>query len=119
MKTLTTELVDSGEKRDTRGRRIARKEERLALIAAYEESGLTQRAFANREGVKYCTFTTWLSQHRRGAGGRPKATFAEVSLGEGGGRAPGMIEVVLPDGVIVRGADPETIAVLISKLRRC
>jgi len=52
MKTLQTEVVDTGEKRDTRGRRIATAEEKAALIAAYESSGLTQQAFAKREGVK-------------------------------------------------------------------
>jgi hypothetical protein len=39
MKTLQTEVVDTGEKRDTRGRRIATAEEKAALIAAYEGSG--------------------------------------------------------------------------------
>jgi hypothetical protein len=32
MKTITAELVDAGEKRDKRGRRIARAEERAALL---------------------------------------------------------------------------------------
>ena len=38
MKTLATEVVDTGEKRDTRGRRIVRAEERSALISAYEKA---------------------------------------------------------------------------------
>jgi hypothetical protein len=41
MKTLTTELVDTEQKRDARGRRIERSEQRAALIAAYEQSGLS------------------------------------------------------------------------------
>jgi hypothetical protein len=32
MKTLQTEVVDTGEKRDTRGRRIATAEEKAALM---------------------------------------------------------------------------------------
>jgi hypothetical protein len=43
-------LVNTGEKRDSRGRRIAAADHRAALIAAYEASGLTQREFADREG---------------------------------------------------------------------
>ena len=35
MKTITAEVVDTGQKRDKRGRRIVRVEERVALLAAY------------------------------------------------------------------------------------
>jgi transposase-like protein len=114
MKALTAEVVQSGERRDKRGRRIAAAEERAALIAAYEKSGLTQRAFAEREGVKFCTFTAWLTRHRRG---NAKASFAEVSVGAG--RAAGVIEIALPDGVVVRGGDIEQLVALIGRLRRC
>lgn len=58
--SITTELVETGAKRDGRGRRIATREEKIALIAQYRGSGLTQRAFAEREGVKFSTFTAWL-----------------------------------------------------------
>jgi hypothetical protein len=51
MMTITTELVDTGAKRDGRVRRIATTEEREALVAQYHESGLTQKAFAEREGM--------------------------------------------------------------------
>ena len=52
MKTLaSTEVVESGQRRDTRGRRIIPPEEQAALIAEYEKSGLTQRAFAEREAA--------------------------------------------------------------------
>jgi transposase-like protein len=67
MMTITTELVETGAKRDGRGRRIATQEEREALIAQYRESGLTQKAFAEREGIKFSTFTSWV-QGRRHAG---------------------------------------------------
>jgi transposase len=32
---------------------IQKREERERILAAYDESALTQRAFAKREGVKY------------------------------------------------------------------
>lgn len=113
MTTLTTEVIDTGAKRDTRGRRIATAEEKAALIAAYLNSGLTQRAFAMREGVKFCTFAAWLGRHRRGS---PGGRFAEVDLGRA---ASAGIEITLPDGLVVRGSDVEQLAGLIERLRRC
>lgn len=118
MKTIAAEVVDRGEKQDARGRRIARAEERAALVEAYEKSGLTQRAFAEREGVKYCTFTAWLGRHRRSPQAKPEGAFAQVDLGLGG-RLGGAIEVVMPDGVLVRGHDGGQIAILVAKLRGC
>ncbi len=115
MGAITTEVVETGARRDTRGRRIATAEEKTALIAAYAQSGLTQRAFAQREGVKYCTFAAWLGRHRRETG---RARFAEVDLGRvaGAGLA---LEITLPDGLIVRGTDVEQLALLIGRLRPC
>ncbi len=115
MKTVATEVVDRGEKQDARGRRIAQVNEREALVKAYETSGLTQRAFAEREGVKYCTFTAWLGRHRQG---KRKGAFAQLDLGPASRLAAG-IEVVMPDGVLVRGHDGEQIAALVAKLRGC
>jgi transposase-like protein len=51
MESNEIELVDNGEKRDLVGRRIVSREERERLLAAYDESGLTQRAFARGEGI--------------------------------------------------------------------
>jgi hypothetical protein len=118
MKALMAEVVDTGQKRDRQGRRIERAEHRAALIAAYEKSGLTQRAFAEREGVKFFTFAAWLAKHRRAA----KPAFAEVTLRSrmisSIGSTPGL-EVVLRDGVVVRGSDLEAVAGLVERLRRC
>lgn len=114
MKALTTEVVDRGEKHYVRGRRIAAAEERVALLAAYGRSGLTQREFARREGVKFCTFVSWLACRHRVQG---KPAFAEVRVAGGGGT--GMIEVALPDGLVVRGSDTEQLVVVVGRLRRC
>ena len=77
------ELVDTGEKRDDRGRRIVAAKQREELVEAYKKSGLTQRAFAEQEGIKYYTFTEWVQQARQRSGGvassEPK--FRELSLG--------------------------------------
>lgn len=115
METITTELVDRGEKRDARGRRIIAAPERAALMAAYRVSGLTQREFAQREGVKYYAFVKWLARNRPRQ--RQQTTFAEVATGAV--RAGSAMEVALPNGVVVRGGDVEQLVALVERLRRC
>jgi transposase-like protein len=112
MMTITTELVETGAKRDGRGRRIATTEEREALVSQYRESGLTQKAFALREGIKFSTFTAWV-QGRRHAGkpGR-KVRFAQLPM-----MATAGLAVQLPDGVIVRGTSASEVAELVRALR--
>lgn len=114
MDAITTELVETGEKRDARGRRIAVRKERESLIAAYERSGLTQRAFAQREGIGFYRFVGWLKRDRR-----LKNKFAEVSVAADKRPPPSAVEVALPNGVVVRGADVEQIVALVERLRRC
>ncbi len=114
MEPITAELVNTGEKRDSRGRRIARAEHRAAMIAAYEASGLTQREFAAREGIKFYSFTAWL---RRDRSRREKTAFAEVSAAVA--RPSGPLEVVMPNGVVIRGGDVEQLVALVQRLRQC
>lgn len=117
MDAITTELVDTGEKRDARGRRLAVRRERESLIAAYERSGLTQRAFAEREGIGFYRFVAWLKRDRDR---RQKSRFAEVSIaGDKRPTPPSTVEVALPNGVVVRGADVEQMVALVERLRRC
>jgi hypothetical protein len=115
METIAAELVDTGAKRDGRGRRLAARREREAVIAAYEGSGLTQREFAQREGIKFFTFTGWLKRHRRPVAA---AAFAQVKLGPPC-RPAAAVEVILPNGVIVRGSEVEQIAAVVERLSRC
>ena len=115
MEAINTELVETGEKRDARGRRIAVPRHREALIAAYERSGLTQRAFAEREGLGFYRFVAWLKRHRHR---RAKSHFAEVSVTRRSALVSN-VEVALPNGVVVRVGDVEQIAVLVERLRRC
>lgn len=128
MDTTTTEeaasaealLVDTGVKRDTRGRKIVTEAERAALIAAYQQSGQTQRAFAEREGIKYSTFTAWLQGRRRAgeaAGALPRVKFTEVRLPRSATTPAVGVEVRLPDGLIVRGSQAAEVAALVRALR--
>jgi transposase-like protein len=127
--TATTELVETGEKRDTLGRRRTPVERRAELLAAYRQSGMTQSAFAQREGLRYSTFCTW-AQAEREAGrlpaaqaGRkkrvtraPSVRFAEVKLGSAAASGASL-EVRLPDGTLLRGDNAAALAQLVRALK--
>lgn len=117
METPTAELVETRDKRDGRGRMIVDGARRAALMAAYEQSGLTQKAFARREGVSYGTFVAWLGRFRRGEapGGEPPMSFQELCLDSS--RAAVGLEVRLPNGITIRGRSPREVAELVRALQ--
>lgn len=101
MESIETEVMEDPSKRDTRGRRIMKAEERERLIREYESSGLTQKAFCHREGINVHTFVSWLGK-RKGPGKssrRKESAFEEIFLKAGPGRTAGL-EVQLPCGEI-------------------
>jgi len=113
-----TELIDTGDKRDGRGRRLATPERRGELVAAYRQSGLTMAAFARREGVRYSTFAGWVWKLARAR--RPRSApvrFAEVRLPLVPAVAPAGLEVRLVDGTVVRGSTALELATLVRALR--
>jgi hypothetical protein len=106
-------------KHDERGRRIADAQEKEALMAGYAASGMTQRAFAQREGINPFTFAGWLRQKRLAqAEARPPSGGPRfVELGFPRVASGYCLEVVLADGLIVRGSEANELAVLIRGLR--
>ena len=117
MEPISAEVVDDKQKRDTRGRRIVAAERRAELLAAYDAGGLTQRAFARREGVNFHTLVGWL-QRRRGEGAvAPAMRFQELCVASSA-KADGTLEVTLPGGLIVRGSSAAAVAELVRALRR-
>jgi hypothetical protein len=118
MGTIAAELVDGGEKRDSSGRKLVGDARRRAMLAAYDRSELTQRAFAEREGVSYHTLVTWLGRRRQEQRNRPAlpapVRFTEVRMPRG---SPS-VEVCLPNGIVVRGSDSTQLAALVKLLAR-
>ena len=116
--TVSTELVNHGERRDRLGRRQVSAERRRALLAAFHESGQTRQAFARREGMSYTTLCTWVQQEGKVTGRpeRPEAVvrFTEVALPPSAARG---LEVRLGDGTVVRGDRVEEVAALVRALR--
>ena len=118
MATITAELVTTEEKRDARGRKLIGPARREAILAAYaRSSGLTQRDFAQREGVSYHTLTMWLAQRRKEIppAKPPLVRFTEVAMPAA--TTAVSLEVSLPGGMIVRGQDAAQVAALIKALR--
>ena len=115
MKMIAAELIDTGEKRDARGRKLLKEQHRTALLAAYRESGMTQKAFAAREGVSYSTLTGWLSEERRRATTPP--AFKEVTLPVTSTLWP--MEIVLPNGLVIRARETVAVTELIGLLKSC
>jgi transposase-like protein len=127
--STTAEIVDDGERRERRDRRDRRgrvswpKERREELLAEYERSGLSQAAFARREGVRYPTFAHWVQERRRDAAGKPAETadaaprFVELGVRGSVMTPAGTLSVTLPDGLVVSGSDPRSLAGLVRMLQ--
>ena len=118
MDTPELELCPEASKRDGRGRRIVEESERERLVAAYAESGLTQKAFAQREGINYHTFVAWLgrARHSVSAAVSGPVRFREVTLKKEAS-ADALLEARLRDGTVVRASEPSALAALIRLLR--
>lgn len=93
------------------------REEKLALIAQFRGSGLTQRAFAEREGIKFSTFTAGLQGRRLARrGGSRKARVAAVPALSMAPVLVGLAEEQ-PDGVVVHGTSTGEVAALVLALK--
>ena len=92
---------------------MTRAAERETLVRAYEESGLTQKAFAKQEGVKYTTFVSWVQECRRRRP-EPKIGFSELTVPRA---VAAPLEVQLIDGTMIRGSNVEDVARLLQLIR--
>ena len=62
--TLTTDLL----KTDVLGRVTLGREQREAVLDAFEASGMTGQAFALQHGIKIQTFASWIQKRRHARG---------------------------------------------------
>lgn len=119
MGAITAEVVDTGEKRDARGRRVTPAEGRLQMVQAYRASGVTMAAFARRERIKYATFAGWVAKAGRTAVAKRPIQFAELRMPfpAPSGATDDRLEVRLPDGTVLRGARVAEVVALVRALR--
>ncbi len=122
MQNAQVELLRDESKRDSRGSRIYSEERKRELVAEWRASGLTQRVFAQKVGVKYATLTSWTCRRRgvgRSASPGEAVAFQELSMVPTAKSAGvSTLEVVLPDGTVVRGSDASELVALLRALRR-
>ena len=117
MGTITAEVVDTGEKRDTRGRRVTPAERRGQMVAAYRASGMTMAGFARRERMNYATFAGWVAKASAQTGAKTRIKFAEVALPFAAPSASEALEVQLVDGTVLRGSRVSELVALVRALR--
>ena len=116
--------METGEKRDQLGRRITPATRRAELVAAWRTSGLTQAAFARREGITYSSFAAWVqaARLRPAATAAAKPDLASVRFVEANLPLPVppafALCVRLPDGTELRGQRACDLAELLRALRR-
>jgi transposase-like protein len=120
MGAITAEVVDTGEKRDTRGRRVTPAERRAQLVAAYRANGATMAAFARRERINYATFAGWVAKATAQGGAKAPIKFAQVALpfaARSASVAEDALEVRLADGTMLRGSRVTDLVALVRALR--
>jgi transposase-like protein len=125
MGTITAELIETGEKRDACGRRMTPVQRRSAIVRAYRASGLTQAAFARREGLNYSTFAGWVLKVAKAELAKNSVQFAQLRLPMSSLSAPSApaesetasLEVRLTDGTSIRGNRVNELVLLVRALR--
>lgn len=117
MDEIETEVLDVGLKQDAKGRRILPEREWMRVLDEYDRSGMTQKAFARREGINFHTLVAWLGRRRKAVTGddNKPVRFEELELRRG---SPSQLEIHLADGVVLKGSSPEGLAELYSALGR-
>lgn len=90
-------------KSDRRGRLRYSKEQKSALVEAYQASGLSGPRFAALHGVNYQTLASWLQKHKQTAStaaGRqtPPSPFLLVEAEFHSMPPAGAMELILPGG---------------------
>lgn len=107
---------------DKPGRLRFSREQREALLDAFERSGMTGAAFAKEHGIKYQTFATWVQQRRYPPEGEVAGalTLAEVVVGEIEEPSPsscGSLRVNLPGGASLEVSDRAQLGLAVEILR--
>jgi len=110
-------------RQDRMGRLRFTREQREALLDAFESSGLSGTRFAAAHGVKYQTFATWVQKRKQPAAplpaGHPLPAALALALAEVEAfpTAPpeAAVELRLPGGIVVAisGRDQVPLAVVL------
>ena len=112
-----TELLTEESRRDRRGRVLLSEDRWKELLTGYERSNQTQRDYCVEHGVNVHTFVARLAKWRRETSeGEPgTGRFLEAKLPMAVFSSASM-EVVMPNGLLVRGSDPASLLTMVRAL---
>lgn len=105
---------------DSRGRVRTSKEQRRAILAEFERSGVSASGFAQRTGLKYSTLAGWLQRHRRTKllKRTPPLRLLEAVVDASPGTAVGMPLVLqLPGGIRLELTQASQASLIVSLIR--
>jgi hypothetical protein len=99
------------------------KPEWLRIAEEFEASGLTQREFAQRRGLRLSTLQSWVYRRRRqvGAVAEPAVRLLPVQVSRAPVSGEIALEVIIANGVRLRvspGTDVDYVARLVAALGR-
>jgi len=111
----TTNIIKS----DRIGRSQYRPQYKAEVIAAFHESGMSGRAFADECGIKYSTFASWVTKankitHQKTTGPTDK-TFVLAEFASP--VASSSLEIKLPGGAIVKASSCDQVRLLAELLK--
>jgi len=80
----------------------ARRQEMFGLVEQYRSSGLSSKAFCERQGLKATTFGWWVSEYRRAHGPSVAVERAPSFVAVAGSVTSEAVEYRYADGATVR-----------------
>ncbi len=107
-------------KTDRRGRLRYTAEQKQALVAAYEASGLSGPRFAALHGVNYQTLVSWLRKRRQHDSNHPALRSLVPAELEGQSQCSGTavpVEILLPCGTKLAVHSPSHMALAVALIR--
>ena len=106
---------------DSKGRVRVSKEQRRAILAKFERSGVSAAQFAKLTGLKYSTLAGWFQRYRRRQGsgrtGRVRLLEAVVESGPPAGGAEVLVVLRLREGAQVELTDLKQIPLAAALVR--
>jgi len=106
---------------DAKGRVRVSKEQRRAILAEFERSGVSGAQFAMRAGLKYSTLAGWLQRYRRGKSKPPSQPMrlleAVVEPAGATGHGAGVVVLRWEGGAQVEVSDARQIPMVAALIR--
>ncbi len=102
---------------DTKGRVRTSKEQRRAILAEFERSGVSLTQFARRTGLKYSTFAAWVQRYHRlkRPGAKPPVRLLEAVMAPASPNSALLVE--LPGGARLQIRETSQVSLVAALLR--